>query len=77
MNVPKKRNVDCFQIVSKLYFTHNVTFRRQNVWLQKVAACLSLVEKKKQKMCTTLCRVIPKRHEIQIQIQIQSSRVKA
>ena len=48
MNVPKKRNVDCFQIVSKLYFTHNVTFRGQNVWLQKVAACLSFVEKKQK-----------------------------
>ena len=47
MNIPKKRNVNCVQIVSKLYFTQNVTFRRQNVRLQKVAACLSLVEKTK------------------------------
>ena len=41
MNVSKKPNVDCFQIVLKLYFTHNATFRRQNVWLQKVAAGLA------------------------------------
>ena len=34
-------------ILFKLYFIHNVTFRRQNVWLQKMqpVSCVSLEKK--------------------------------